>query len=278
MERMIVTEACVQRGLNTYARDRQKLTLTKVFSVLMLLVFALGSVHILDIPIERVLGVLGPLGTMISTRLFPPDMAYALSGSILQLMVQTVEMSIVGAVIGTVIAIPLAWFGAWNVSPSRLLLYPLARLSIVLGRAVPSMMWGLILVAVLGFGPLPGIIALIVSSVGFAGKLMAEQVEAIDMKPVEAIEATGGRPIAVFLYGIVPQIKPAWAGIFIYNWDARLRSSTILGFVGAGGIGLALREQISTLNYHTAIGIILLIVLLVIVSEAISHYVRKSFL
>ena len=121
------------------------------------------------------------------------------------------------------------------------------------------------------------IIALIVGSVGFAGKLMAEQVEAIDMKPVEAIRATGAGHIAVFLYGIVPQIKPAWAGIFVYNWDARLRSSTILGFVGAGGIGLGLREQISTLNYQTAMGIILLIIMLVICSEAISHYVRKRY-
>jgi phosphonate transport system permease protein len=204
-------------------------------------------------------------------------MKFALSSPVLVLLVQTVEMSIVGSVVGTLISITLAWFGAWNVTPSRFFLYPLARLGIVLGRAIPSMMWGLVLVAVLGFGPLPGIIALAVGSIGFAGKLMAEQVEAIDMKPIEAMRATGAGHVLVFVYGVIPQIKPSWAGIFIYNWDARLRSSTILGFVGAGGIGLALREQISTMNYHTAIGIIFLIIVLVVFSEALSHYVRRYF-
>ena len=104
---------------------------------------------------------------------------------------------------------------------------------------------------------------------------MAEQAEAIDMGPVEAIRATGASPLKVFLYAIVPQVKPAWAGIIIYNWDARLRSSTILGFVGAGGIGLHLREQISLLEYHAAMGIITIIVVLVIISEAISYVFRE---
>jgi len=104
---------------------------------------------------------------------------------------------------------------------------------------------------------------------------MAEQAEAIDMGPVEAIRATGAGPIKVFFYGILPQVKPAWVGIIIYNWDARLRGSTILGFVGAGGIGLHLRLQISNLEYHTTMGIIFLIIGLVIVSEAASHLLRE---
>lgn len=272
-----MSSTLIQNGFDTYRTTRLKSAAMKVAALIVLFAVSLGSIEILDIPIERVLGLFGPLGRMVTTRLFPPDMHYALSPSVQALLVQTVEMSIVGSVIGTLIAIPLAWFGAWNVTPSRIFLYPLARLGIVLGRAIPSMMWGLILVAILGFGPLAGIITLAVGSIGFGGKLMAEQVEAIDMKPVEAIRAMGGGHISVFFYGIVPQIKPSWAGIFVYNWDARLRSSTILGFVGAGGIGIALREQISTLNYHTAIGIIVLIVALVIFSEGLSYYVRRRF-
>ena len=136
-------------------------------------------------------------------------------------------------------------------------------------------MLGLLLVAIFVFGPFAGVLALTVGTIGFAGKLMAEQVEAIDMGPVEAIRATGASPTKVFVYAIWPQVKPAWAGIIIYNWDARLRSSTILGFVGAGGIGLHLREQISLLEYHAAMGIIAIIIVLVIISETISHVFRE---
>ncbi len=136
-------------------------------------------------------------------------------------------------------------------------------------------MLGLLLVAIFVFGPFAGVLALVIGTIGFAGKLMAEQTEAIDMGPVEAVRATGAGPILVFVYAILPQVKPAWTGIIIYNWDARLRSSTILGFVGAGGIGLHLRERVSLLEYHGAMGIIVLIILLVIVSETMSHFVRQ---
>ncbi len=95
------------------------------------------------------------------------------------------------------------------------------------------------------------------------------------MGPVEAVRATGAGPLKVFIFGIWPQVKPAWSGIIIYNWDARLRGSAILGFVGAGGIGLHLRLQISQLEYHAAMGIITLVVVLVIISEVISHFLGE---
>lgn len=263
-------------ALQAYSLDRRRSRILRFAAVLGLLVFGFLSVELLQIPISRLLGMFGPLGRMIGERLMPPDLAYATSSDVLVSVVETVEMSLLGALIGTLITIPLAWFAAWNVTPSRLILYPLARMIIVLGRAVPSLMWGMLLVAILGFGPFPGVLVLVVGTIGFAGKLMAEQVEAIDMKPVEAMWATGASSIKVFVYGIFPQIKPAWAGIVIYNWDSRLRSSTILGFVGAGGIGIHLREQIAVLEYPAAMGIILVIIALVICSEVISHVVRKK--
>src|SRR5690554_5976064 len=141
----------VQTAFDEYRTDRNRAALIRILAILGLLAIAFGSIAILNIPIERLLDAYWRIGGMISNRLFPPDLDYAFGGGILRLLVQSIEMSIVGAVIGSAIAIPLAWFGAWNVTPSRTLLYPLARLAIVLGRAVPSMMWGLILVAVLGF-------------------------------------------------------------------------------------------------------------------------------
>ena len=259
----------------TFNAHRRTVRLARFGAGLGLLVFGFWTVGFLGMPMERLLGMFGPLGAMLANRLFPPDLIYASEWKILASVVETVEMSLLGAFYGTVVTIPLAWWAAWNITPSRTVLYPVARAVIVLCRSLPTLMLGLLLVAIFVFGPFAGVLALTVGTIGFAGKLMAEQVEAIDMGPVEAIRATGASPTKVFVYAIWPQVKPAWAGIIIYNWDARLRSSTILGFVGAGGIGLHLREQISLLEYHAAMGIIAIIIVLVIISETISHIFRE---
>lgn len=259
----------------SFRADQRTRRLVKFGILLALLLFGFWTVNFLGIPMERLLEMFGPLGKMLTERIFPPDLAYASSSEILLSVVVTIEMSLLGAFFGTLVAIPLAWWAAWNITPSRFLLYPLARAIIVFCRSLPTLMLGLLLVAIFVFGPFAGVLALVIGTIGFAGKLMAEQAEAIDMGPVEALRATGAGPLYVFLYAILPQVTPAWTGIIIYNWDARLRSSTILGFVGAGGIGLHLREKISLLEYQGAMGIIVLIVLLVILSETVSHLVRQ---
>lgn len=260
---------------DSFRSDQRTSRLVKFGVILGLLVFGFFSVTYLEIPMERLLGMFGRLGTMLSQRVFPPDLVYASSWKILASVVETIEMSLLGAFFGTLVTIPLAWWAAWNITPSRTILYPFARAVIVLCRSLPTLMLGLLLVAIFVFGPFAGVLALVIGTIGFAGKLMAEVAEAIDMGPVEAVRSTGARPLLVFIFAILPQVKPAWSGIIIYNWDARLRSSTILGFVGAGGIGLHLREQISILEYHTALGIITIIVVLVIISEVISHFLRQ---
>ncbi len=257
--------------------DRRRTRLIKFGAGAALVIFGFWTIDVLDIPIERLLRMFGPLGHMLAERMLPPDMVYATSWKILASVVETVEMSLLGAFFGTIAAIPLAWMAAWNVTPSRSIAYPLARGTIVLCRSLPTLMIGLLLVAILGFGPFAGVLALVVGTIGFAGKLMSEQVEAIEMGPVEAIRATGAGRIKTFVYGIFPQVKPAWTGVIVYNWDARLRSSTILGYVGAGGIGLHLRAQISVLEYQAAMGIIAIIIVLVILSETLSHFLRDRF-
>lgn len=259
----------------SFRTDQRTSRLVKFGTTLALLVFGFLSVNYLEIPVERLLGMFGRLGTMLSQRVFPPDLVYASSWKILASVVETIEMSLLGAFFGTLMTIPLAWWAARNITPSRTILYPFARAVIVFCRSLPTLMLGLLLVAIFVFGPFAGVLALVVGTIGFAGKLMAEVAEAIDMGPVEAVRASGAGPLMVFIFAILPQVKPAWSGIIIYNWDARLRSSTILGFVGAGGIGLHLREQISILEYHAALGIITIIVVLVIISEVISHFLRQ---
>ena len=257
-----------------YLSDRRRTQIWKFVALLAFLVFAVWSIDVLKIPIERVLGMFGPLGRMVSERLMPPDLAYVAQPKILRSIVETIGMSVLGSLVGILIVLPLAWFAAWNVSPARFILYPLARIIIVIARGVPTLMWAMLLVAIFGFGPLAGTLALMTATIGFAGKLLAEQVEAIDMNRVDAIRATGANEVLVFFYGVLPQVWAAWVGIIIYNWDAQFRGSTILGFVGAGGLGLYLREQLSVLEYHTAMGVITVVIVLVILSETISHHLR----
>ena len=260
--------------LREIIHDRRSARIWALVGLLLFLVFAFWSINVLQIPVERILGMFGRLGTMFAERLMPPDIGYATQSSILGAILETIEMSVLGAFFGCLVTMPLAWLAAWNVTPSRLVLYPLGRAAIVVARAIPTLMWAMMLVAIFGFGPLAGTLALIAATIGFAGKLMSEQVEAIDMRRVEAIRATGANEVDVFFFAVLPQVWASWVGIIIYNWDSRFRSSTILGFVGAGGMGLYLREQISVLEYRGAMGIITVIIGLVIISEVVSHYLR----
>lgn len=257
-----------------YRRSELRSGLWKFVALLLFMAFAFWTIDVLNIPIERVLGMFGRLGTMISERMLPPEMLFVTQTRVVDSIVETIEMSILAATIGTIITMPLAWFAAWNVTPSRAVLYPLARAIIVITRGMPTLMWAMVLVAIFGFGPFAGTLALVKATIGFAGKLMAEQIEAIDMKRVEAIRSTGANEIDVLFYAVIPQVWANWVGIIIYNWDAQLRNSTILGFVGAGGMGLYLREQISVLEYHTAMAIIVVIIVMVLISEIMSHYLR----
>lgn len=257
-----------------FVHDRRMARLGKFVALLLFLTFAFWSISFLNIPVERVLGMFGRLGHMVSERMMPPDIAYAMRPRILASIIETIEMSVLGAFFGILIAMPLAWCAAWNVTPNRFVLYPLARGVISVTRAIPTLMWAMVLVTILGFGPFAGVLALVKGTIGFAGKLMAEQIEAIDMKRVEAIRATGANEVDVFFYAVLPQVWASWVGIIVYNWDSQFRGSTILGFVGAGGMGLYLREQISILEYQSAMGIIVVIIGLVVISESVSAYLR----
>lgn len=234
-----------------------------------------ATIWYMNIPVERIWGMPGRVIAMVAGRMFPPDFEYALTGNVFLSIFETIEMSFLGTVFGIIIAVPVSWLAAWNVTPSRTICYPLARAVLVFSRAIPAIIWAMILVVILGFGPMAGTITLILLTLSFAGKLMSEQVEAIDMGPVEAIRATGAGEIKIFVYAVLPQVRAAWIGIFIYNWDSTFRASTILGFVGAGGLGLYIRSTTQLLEYERTMGILLVVILLVIASEILSHFARQ---
>lgn len=238
--------------------------------------FVLVGLDLLRVPLERLTGMFGPLARMVTQRLLPPDMGYLADYTIAKATLVTLEMSFMGALAGTLLCIPLAWWAAWNVSPNRYFWYPLGRGVLALSRAVPTLIWAMLLVVLLGFGPLPGIVALVLETIGFAGKLFSEEIEAIDMGPVEAVRATGANDLQVFIYGVLPQVKAAWIGIAIYNWDSVFRASTVLGFVGAGGLGLYLWMTTQQLEYQQAMAIITFTIALVVLSELVSDYIRHK--
>ena len=265
----------IYKAREGYLTRRRVTRIVKFACLLLCLVLALWTIHYLNIPISRFIGMLGRLGKFLTERLLPPDMAYVAQSNILYAILETFEMSMLSTFFGGLISAPLAWFAAWNVTPNKLILYPLARGFIAFARAIPEIIWAMILVVILGFGPMAGTIALLFGTIGFAGKLMSEQVEAIDMEIVEAIRATGANEVKTFVYGILPQVKPAWIGIIIYNWDSIFRASTILGFVGAGGIGLYIRYTTQLLEYQQTMAIISIVIVLVFCSELLSNYWRK---
>ena len=123
---------------------------------------------------------------------------------------------------------------------------------------------------------LPGVLALTMWCIGFAGKLFSEEIESINMGQVEAIRATGGNSIQVLLYAVLPQVRVAWTGISIYTWDSAFRAATVLGFFGAGGMGWYLKQTVEELEYLQVAAILLSIIMLVVISEIVSAWARNK--
>jgi phosphonate transport system permease protein len=190
----------------------------------------------------------------------------------------TLNIATLGTMLGTVMAIPVAFLAARNTTPSATFLRPLALLAIVSSRSINSLIWALLLVAIIGPGLLAGILAIGLRSVGFVGKLLYEAIEEIDPAQVEAVSATGASRMQVMDYAIVPQILPAFAGITVFRWDINIRESTILGLVGAGGIGVQLESSLARLAWAEITVIFAVILATVVLSEWISAKVRTAII
>ena len=209
-------------------------------------------------------------------RMVPPKWSYmdSLWGPIWD----TINIATLGTMIAIVIAVPVAFCAARNTTPSVHFVRPVALFIIVASRSINSLIWALMLVTLIGPGVLAGVIAIGLRSIGFCAKLLYEAIEEIDHSQVEAIIATGAANSQQLSFGIVPQIMPAFAGISVFRWDINIRESTVLGLVGAGGIGLQLDASISTLTW-TQVSLILLVILAtVIVSEWVSAKIRHAII
>jgi len=212
----------------------------------------------------------------LARRMVPPKWSYI--DSLWVPVWDTINIATLGTLLALVIAVPVAFCAARNTTPSAVLVRPVALFIIVSSRSINSLIWALMLVTIIGPGVLAGVIAIGLRSIGFCAKLLYEAIEEIDEGQVEAVAATGASPLQVLAYGIVPQVMPAFAGIAVFRWDINIRESTVLGLVGAGGIGVQLSASLASVAW-TQVSLILLVILAtVIVSEWVSAKVRHSII
>lgn len=212
----------------------------------------------------------------IGARMFPPRWEYI--PSLLEPLWDTLNIATLGTLLALFMAVPVAFLAARNTTPSVRFVRPIALLIIVSSRSINSLIWALLLVAVIGPGVMAGIVAIALRSIGFVAKLLYEAIEEIDAVQVEAVAATGASKAQVMDYAVVPQILPAFAGITVFRWDINIRESTVLGLVGAGGLGLRLQESLNVLAWPQVTVIFILILITVLVSEWVSAKVRHAII
>jgi phosphonate transport system permease protein len=207
----------------------------------------------------------------LAQRMWPPRWSYL--PQVVAPLIETIHIATLGTAIGVVFSLPLAFLAARNTTANGFT-WAIGRALLVASRSVNTVIWGLLFVAIFGPGPLAGIAAVAARSVGFLAKLVAEAIEEADRGPIEAIEATGASTWQVYLVGILPQVMPVLIGTTVYRWDINVRESSVLGFVGAGGIGIYLYASINQFAWQQVAVVLLAILAVVIASEAVSARIR----
>ena len=205
------------------------------------------------------------------TRMWPPDWDYL--DKLVEALIETIHIATLGTAATLVIAFPVAFLAARNTTFNALTWF-IGRFILVASRSVNTVIWGLVFVAIFGPGPMAGVWAIAARSIGFMGKLVAEAIEEVDEGTVEAVEATGASRLQVLWIGILPQVMPVIYGTVVYRWDINIRESTVLGFVGAGGIGILLYASINLFLWREVSLMLLAIFAVVVVSELVSATVR----
>ena len=240
-----------------------------VVAVLGLAVVAQALAVVQARPQDLITGIHGMAD--IIRRATPPD--FSRLPDMLWPALETVDIAIFGTLAGVCMAVPLAVLAAANVTPSRVVYY-LSRAIIGVARSVPDLVWALLFVTAVGLGPFPGALALAVHSVGMLGRLCAETIENMDMAPIDALSLTGANRLQVFTHGVVPTVLPAFLGIALYRLDENIRSSLVLGFVGAGGIGFQLLTAMNLFDYRVVSLLLLMTFVIVIAAERMSAALR----
>ena len=207
-------------------------------------------------------------------RMLPPDLA-VLPATLLG-AVKTVEIALLGTAVAAALALPLGFVSARNVAPPAVF-YP-ARTVLNLFRSVDTLVYALIFVAAVGLGPFPGVLAVVAYTTTSLAKLYSEAIEGIEPGPVDAITATGASRLQVLRYGVLPQVLPLFLSYVLYRLETNIRAATVLGFVGAGGIGFYLQTYLRMIDYPAASTALLVTVVMVMVIDGLSSKLRAQLM
>lgn len=241
-----------------------------IAATLILVIWALVTV---GVDADKLLRLPGQL-VQIGSRMFPPDLAYidtAWAG-----MVESLQMAWIGTLIGAALSLPLGFFGAKNVSSGAASNVIRQFLNAI--RAFPEIVLAILLVTIVGLGPIAGALAIGIHSIGTLGKLTAEVIEGIDPGPVEAARAAGGRPIQIQRWGVLPQVLPDTVAFWLYRFEINIRAAAVLGIVGAGGIGAVLQNTVVYRRWDKAGMAIIIVVVITILIDFISGAIRRRII
>jgi len=225
----------------------------------------------------RLLAGLHRLGDILPLMWPPLPGSWARAGIYAAALGQTLAIAFLGTAAAAVLAVPFGFLAARNITASRALRFA-ARRGLDAGRSIDTLIWALIWINVVGLGPFAGALAIMSSDLFAFAKLMSEAIEAADRRPVEGVTAAGGSRLQAIRFGIVPQVLPVIASQVLYYFESNTRSATIIGIVGAGGIGLVLSEQIRVLEWQEAASIILMVLAAVAVIDAVSQRLRAAII
>ncbi|QCC56720.1 phosphonate ABC transporter, permease protein PhnE (plasmid) [Natronorubrum bangense] len=244
----------------------------KYLTYILLVGFVLWSAWAIRISPERFIQGLGATAEFLES-MWPPDFGERERELIREGIGETLAMAVVATILGVAASLPVAFMAARNLAPWPV--YYFARSLIMISRSFHSLIIGIIFVVAVGFGPFAGALTLSFATVGFYAKILADDLENIDMGQLRAIETAGANKLQVILYGAVPQALPRMIGLAIYRWDINVRSSTIIGIVGAGGIGFTLLNAFDRYQYDFAVAILIVIVAIVLAGEVASAMIRR---
>ncbi|KGR79428.1 phosphonate ABC transporter, permease protein PhnE [Ureibacillus manganicus] len=242
--------------------------------IIVLLLFTIVSINITEFKLEVIVKQINRLFVIID-EMIPPNVEYM--PSLWQPLLDTIKMSLIGSVLGAICALPVAFFAASNITKNRLIT-TVVKFLLSLLRTLPTLVVALIATYVFGLGTMAGTIAIYLFTVSYVGKLLYEQIENANMDSYEAMQSLGLTSMYSFRYAIMPQVIPNYLSTTLFCFEGNVRYAAILGYVGAGGIGLMINESIGWRNYANLGMIILMLVVTVFIIETISEYCRKKLM
>ena len=205
------------------------------------------------------------------SRMLPPNWAFV--EKLITPAIETVQIALWGTLLAVILAVPVCFFAARNLTPNAVV-YQCTRQVFNVTRGVNEIILALVFVAAVGLGPFPGVLALAVHGAGMLGKFFAESIEEIDQGPIEALRSTGAGPIQTIVFGVLPQVVTAWIAVILYRFETNLRQATVLGMVGAGGIGFELVGSMKLFQYRDTATCIIVIIAMVMVADYVSTRLR----